>query len=158
MFDPRSQLLCHFLAASAAEAAADAASAGPWDAAKQALASEKQPDADLAAAIEIRDAAALKGILDAWTEGKRPLPEHDRDLLKRAMRAFRKRLRVTLLDDESGAGRNPVSSGRSSGILGVSPPRDFPREIWLELARQGRLVNRGQGIFELPAGKSLVDE
>ena len=152
MFDPRSQLLCHFLATCTAEAAAD------WDAAKQALSAEKQPDADLAAAVESRDAAALKGILDAWTAGKRPLPEHDRDLLKRAVRAFRKRLRVTLLDDESGAGRNPVSSGRSSGILGVSPPRDFPREIWLELARQGRLVNRGQNIFELPPGKSLVDE
>jgi hypothetical protein len=152
MFDPKTQLLCHFLAAHAAEAAV------PWDDAKQALSAERQPDADLAAAIEGRDPAALKGILDAWTAGTRPLPEHDRDLLKRAMRAFRKRLRVTVLDDESGAGRNPVSSGRSSGILGVSPPRDFPREIWLELARQGRLVNRGQNIFELPAGKSLVDE
>jgi hypothetical protein len=153
MFDPRSQLLCHFLATCAAESAADAANAGPWDSAKQALASEKQPDADLAAAIDARDAAALKGIVDAWTEGKRPLPEHDRDLLKRAMRAFRKRLGLTVLDAESNIGGGPMSGGRSSDICGITPPAIYPRAIWLELARQGRLRNAGQGVFELPPGK-----
>ena len=95
---------------------------------------------------------------DAWAAGTRPLVEHDRDLLKRAMRAFRKRLRLTTVDAESTVGRNPMSGARSSAIQGVSPPRDFPREIWLELARQGRLRNAGQGIFELPPGKSLVDD
>lgn len=149
MFDPKTQLLVHFLAARAAEAAADP---GAWDAARGALGPAREAEPDLVAALEARDGAALQGILDAWTSGKRPLPEHDRDLLKRAMRAFRKRLGVTQLDDESTVGGGPMSGGRASGISGVSPPRDYPREIWLELARQGRLVNAGQGVFELGRG------
>jgi len=153
MFDPRTALLSHHLAARAAEAAADPSAAAPWEAAKAALGLAREADADVAAAVEARDAAALKGILDAWSSGKRPLPEHDRDLLKRAMRAFRKRLGVTLLDAESTVGGGPMSGGRSSDIAGVTPPREYPREIWLELARQGRLRNAGQGVFELPRGQ-----
>ena len=158
MFDPRTALLAHHLQARLAEAAADPSASAPWEDAQQSLVGLKDVDADLAAAVAGRDAAALKGILDAWAAGTRPLVEHDRDLLKRAMRAFRKRLRLTIVDAESTVGRNPMSGGRSSAIQGVSPPRDFPREIWLELARQGRLRNAGQGIFELPPGKSLVDD
>jgi hypothetical protein len=154
VFDPRTGLLSHYLAARAAEIAADPANDGAWSAAKEALAPARNDDADLAAAVEARDAAALKGILDAWSAGKRPLPEHDRDLLKRAMRAFRKRLGVTLLDAESTVGGGPMSGGRSSDIAGVTPPREYPREIWLELARQGRLRNAGQGVFELPRGQA----
>jgi len=150
MFDPRTTLLCHLLRASAEEAASGAAD--PWPAAREAIAAARETDPGLLAAVEARDAAALRAIVEEWSAGKRPLPEHDRDLLKRAMRAFRKRLGVTQLDDESTVGGGPMSGGRSSGISGVSPPRDYPREIWLELARQGRLVNRGQGVFELPRG------
>lgn len=153
MFNPRTELLSHFLAARAAEIAAGAAAEEAWSAAGQALAGLKDVDADLAAAVAARDPAALKVVLDQWTSGKRPLIEHDRDLLKRAMRAFRKRLGVTLLDAESSVGGGPMSGGRSSDIAGVSPPRDYPREIWLELARQGRLVNAGQNVFELPHGR-----
>ena|SRR5688572_6450120 len=152
MFNPKTELLSHFLAARAAEAAADPAAAAPWEAAAAALGVVRDVEPDLAAAVAAKDAAALRGILDAWTSGKRPLVEHDRDLLKRAMRAFRKRLGVTQLDDESTVGGGPMSGGRASGISGVSPPRDYPREIWLELARQGRLVNAGQGVFELGRG------
>ena len=152
MFDPKAQLLCHFLAARAAEIAADPAAAGPWDSAKQALASQREIDPDLVAAVEAKDAATLRAVLDQWTAKTRPLPEHDRDLLKRAMRAFRKRLGVTVLDAESSTGGGPLSGGKSTDISGITPPRDYPREIWLELARQGRLVNAGQGVFELGRG------
>ena len=152
MFDPRTELVVHFLAARHAEIASGAANEEAWSAASQALAGVKDVDPDLAAAIAAKDAAALKAVLDAWTSGKRPYPEHDRDLLKRAMRAFRKRLGVTVLDSESNVGGGPLSGGRSSDIAGITPPRDYPREIWLELARQGRLVNAGQGVFELGRG------
>ena len=153
MFNPQAELLSHFLAARAAEVAADAANAEAWLAASQALGTLKDVDPDLAAAVGARDRALLQAILDQWASGKRPLPEHDRDLLKRAMRAFRKRLGVTQLDDESTVGVGPMSGGRSSGISGVSPPAMYPRAVWLELARQGRLVNAGQGVFELGRGK-----
>ena len=152
MFNPQVELLCHFLAARAAEIEADPARPGPWEAAREAMAASREADAELVAAVEGRDAARLKGVLDQWTAGKRPLPEHDRDLLKRAMRAFRKRLGVTLLDAESSVGGGPMSGGRSSDISGVTPPAMYPRAIWLELARQGRLRNAGQGVFELPPG------
>jgi hypothetical protein len=152
VFDPRTQLLVHALQAVAADLAADPAAPAPWQSAAEARAAARDAEPDLAAALEARDAAALRGILDAVAAGKRPWPEHDRDLLKRAMRAFRKRLGVTQLDDESTTGGGPLSGGRDSGIRGVSPPRDYPREIWLELARQGRLVNAGQGVFELGRG------
>jgi hypothetical protein len=152
VFDPRTQLLVHFLQARAAEAAADPPRAEAWEEAAGACAAARETEPDLAAALAARDAAALRGILDAVASGRRPWPEHDRDLLKRAMRAFRKRLGVTQLDDESTTGGGPLSGGRDSGIRGVSPPRDYPREIWLELARQGRLVNAGQGVFELGRG------
>ena len=152
MFNPQAELLSHFLAARAAEVAADPADIEAWSAANQALGTLRDVEADLAAAVAARDPALLRAILDQWTSGKRPLPEHDRDLLKRAMRAFRKRLGVTQLDDESTVGGGPMSGGRSSGISGVSPPGIYPRAIWLELVRQGRLIDAGQGVFELPPG------
>lgn len=152
MFNPQAELLSHFLAARAAEVASDAANVEAWSAANQALGSLRDVEPDLAAAVEARDPALLQAILERWASGKRPLPEHDRDLLKRAMRAFRKRLRVTLLDAESSLGGGPMSGGRSSDISGVSAPGIYPRAIWLELVRQGRLINAGQGVFELPPG------
>jgi hypothetical protein len=149
MFNPKSELLVHFLAARAAAIPLDPAA---WAETEGVLGTLSGVEPDLAAAVAARDLALLRGILDQWSSGKRPFPEHDRDLLKRAMRAFRKRLGVTQLDDESTVGGGPMSGGRASGISGVSPPRDYPREIWLELARQGRLVNAGQGVFELGRG------
>jgi hypothetical protein len=149
MFNPRTELLSHFLAARAAAIAADPAGTGPWEEARQALAAVTDVEPDLLAAVEARDPALLRAILDGWSSGRRPPAGHDRDLLKRAMRAFRKRLGVTQLDDESNIGGRAMSAGRASGISGVAPPREYPREIWLELARQGRLVNAGQGVFEL---------
>jgi hypothetical protein len=153
MFQPQSELLCHFLAERAAELAADPAHPGAWEAAIAALGARRGDEADLAAALDARDLPALRAILDEWSAGKRPLPEHDRDLLKRAMRAFRKRLGLTVLDAESNIGGGPMSGGRSSDICGITPPAIYPRAIWLELARQGRLRNAGQGVFELPPGK-----
>ena len=152
MFDPKSQLLVHFLADRAAALAADPAAPGAWEEAAAALEAARSNEADLAAAVAARDLAGVRAVVEAWLGGKRPFVEHDRDLLKRAMRAFRKRLGLTQLDDESTMGGRGLSGGRASGIAGVTPPRDFPREIWLELARQGRLVNRGQNIFELGRG------
>lgn len=152
MFDPRSELLSHFLAARAAELAAAPGDGAPWAAASSALAALHDIDDDLRAAVEAKDLARLQGILEEWTSGKRSPPDHDRDLLKRAMRAFRKRLGVTVLDAESNLGGRGLSAGRSSDISGITPPRDYPREIWLELARQGRLRNAGQGVFELGRG------
>jgi hypothetical protein len=63
--------------------------------------------------------------------------------LKRAFKAFKKRLKVTRLDAESSIAGGPLSSGRSSGIVAIVPPNEFPPAIWDELVRQGRLKRAG---------------
>ena len=75
----------------------------------------------------------------------------DDDQLKRAFLAFRKRLKLTRLDQESKLGASrPMTSGKKSDGLGIVPPTDFPREVWQELARQGRIKDMGGGFYGLP--------
>jgi hypothetical protein len=69
--------------------------------------------------------------------------------LKAAMKAFRKRLKLTCLDDQSRIGVGPMSSGRRSGIVGITPPDQFPQAVWEELVRQGKLKRAGSGLYEL---------
>jgi hypothetical protein len=69
--------------------------------------------------------------------------------LKQALKAFRKRLRLTRLDAESNLGGGPLSSGRDSGIVAIAPPQQFPQEVWDELVRQGKLKKAGRGTYEL---------
>jgi hypothetical protein len=69
--------------------------------------------------------------------------------LKAALKAFRKRLKLTQLDDQSRIGRGPMSGGRPSGIVAITPPDQFPPPVWEELARQGKLKRAGSGLYEL---------
>ena len=66
------------------------------------------------------------------------------------MKAFRKRLKLTRLDDQSRIGVSPLTSGRESGIVAITPPDQFGKAVWEELARQGRLRSVGSGMYELP--------
>jgi hypothetical protein len=75
-----------------------------------------------------------------------------REQLKRAMKAFRKRMKLMRLDDESRVGGGPMSGGRSSGIAAITPPNQYPTEVWEELARQGRLKYSGNGMYEIGSG------
>jgi hypothetical protein len=70
--------------------------------------------------------------------------------LKAAMKAFKKRLKLTCLDDQSRIGVGPMSSGRPSGIVGITPPDQFPQAVWDELVRLGKLKRSGSGSCELP--------
>lgn len=76
--------------------------------------------------------------------------------LKAALKAFRKRLKLTRLDEESNLGGGPMSSGRRSAIVAIMPPGQFSLAVWEELVRQGRLKKAGQCTYELveegPAG------
>jgi hypothetical protein len=75
-----------------------------------------------------------------------PTPEQ----LKSALKAFRKRLKLTRLDDESRLNsRNPMSAGKKSEIAAILPPREFPPAVWQELARQGKLKDTGGGFYQL---------
>ena len=70
-------------------------------------------------------------------------------VLKGALKAFKKKLKSMRLDKESGKIGGPLSSGRSSGIVAITPPSQFPQEVWLELMRQGKLKEGGGGTYEL---------
>jgi hypothetical protein len=72
--------------------------------------------------------------------------------LKQALKAFRKRLKLTRLDAESSLGGGPLSSGRDSGIIAITPPQQFPQAVWDELVRQGKLKPGGHGTYELAEG------
>jgi hypothetical protein len=72
--------------------------------------------------------------------------------LKAAFKAFKKRLRLTRLDAESSLGGGPLSGGRGSDIVGITPPGQFPQAVWDELVKQGKLKKAGHGTYELLEG------
>ncbi len=76
-------------------------------------------------------------------------PEFSKEELKLAMKAFRKRLRLTRLDDESKLGHGAMTSGGKSGVVAIAPPVQFPDAIWDELATRGKLKYVGHGLYEL---------
>lgn len=80
-----------------------------------------------------------------------PAPAIPPEQLKAAFTVFKKRFKLTRLDDESrlGGGR-PTTTGRSSQIAGIVPPNDFPPAVWKELARQGRIKDLGGGFYGMP--------
>ena len=73
-----------------------------------------------------------------------------REVLKSAYVAFKKRWKLTRLDYESRIGRGPLSAGSRSAIVGIEGPREFPRAVWEELVKQGRLKHAGSGLYAMP--------
>jgi hypothetical protein len=68
--------------------------------------------------------------------------------LKQALKAFRKRLRLTQLDEESKLGGGPLSHNRAR-IVAITPPNQFAPAVWDELVKQGKLKKAGGGTYEL---------
>jgi hypothetical protein len=71
------------------------------------------------------------------------------ELVKQAWKAFKKRLKLTRLDAESQLSRSPMTSGKDSGIVAITPPNQFPQAVWEELVKQGKLKHAGHGTYEL---------
>ncbi len=67
---------------------------------------------------------------------------------KRAMKAFKKRLKLARLDDESGLSRG----NKRSGITGISPPTGHPSGIWEELVALGKLRREMGGTYSMVEG------
>jgi hypothetical protein len=42
-----------------------------------------------------------------------------------------------------------LSSGSNWGIVAIMPPNQYPRSIWEELVKQGKLKHAGQGMYSL---------
>lgn len=67
-----------------------------------------------------------------------------------AMKAFRKRLKLSRLADESRITGRLLTKGEDSSIDAIIPPREYPREVWDALVADGELKHTGQGFFSLP--------
>ena len=149
MYTPPLALLSRTLIGIAGELAADPANAQSWSRAEAALGPASASEPELARIIAAKDAAALRALADGWVSGTTMLPEPDRALLKRALKAFKKRLKVTRLDEESRLGVGAMTGGKQSSVVGITPPDGFAPEVWEELVRQKRLAGGRHGIYEL---------
>jgi hypothetical protein len=65
-----------------------------------------------------------------------------------ALKAFRKKLKLTKLDQESKLGGRYTSGGKQSNINAIVPPTDFPPEVWRALEETGKLRRVGSGMYE----------
>jgi hypothetical protein len=74
---------------------------------------------------------------------------HPPEELLRALKAFKKRLKLTQLDSESKLGYGPMTGGKPSGIVAITPPNQYPRSVWDALVAQGKLKKGSQGQYEL---------
>jgi len=69
--------------------------------------------------------------------------------LRRAMKAFKKRLKLTRLDDESSLGHGSIDKSRGAGITAVRPPDRYPQAVWDKLVELGKLRNAGDSLYEI---------
>jgi len=74
----------------------------------------------------------------------------EEDNLKRALKAFRRKLKNYRRDDESRLSRGYTTAGKSSSITAVQPPKEYPAAVWDKLIESGRLKRSGGGTLELP--------
>lgn len=72
----------------------------------------------------------------------------DKDVLKRAMKSFRKRLKTFRSADENSAGHGPFSGGKVSGIVAIRPPKHLPQAVWDELVKQEKLTE-SEGLYQI---------
>jgi len=46
-------------------------------------------------------------------------------------------------------GYGATSSGQQSGIVAITPPNQFSKAVWQELAKQGKLKHDRGGLYSL---------
>ena len=93
--------------------------------------------------------AQLRQPADAQPADEGEAADIDAETCRRALKAFRKRQRLTKLDDESKLGRGPLSKGSNEAFAAIEPPNEWPEAVWQELVRQGKLKYLGHGFYEL---------
>jgi hypothetical protein len=77
-----------------------------------------------------------------------PAPPTQKEL-NAAFKAFKKRLKLTQLDEDSKMTRRPTTSGGSSAIVAIEPPNEFGKAVWDELVKQGKLKKAGRTMYEI---------
>lgn len=130
---------------------------------KQAFNLLKKTDAEsnhVANVVARRGVDALAELIDELAAANEPAPvgepgpdapgTPDDLTCKMALQAFKKRLKLIRLDDESQVdARNPLSKGGKSEVSSILPPSEWPAAVWNELVRRGKLRHTGKGFYEL---------
>ncbi len=141
--------------------ATDAGQAGAiWGATHKLLLKTACAPAAISRIIVARDAAALAALVGAVARGEaesidspqEPMAasfDIPHETLKMAMRAFRKRLKLTRLDHESKLGVGPMTSGRKADVDAILPPHEYATQVWEALVAEGQLKAAGQGFYAL---------
>ena len=124
--------------------------AGQWKQVYRLLRETGLPPGRVTAVVGMRDVAGLAALIDQLRapETVAPADSPSDDTCRKALQAFRKRLSLTMLDEDSTLGRGPLSKGGGASA-GIIPPREWPESVWRELVRQGKLRDIGHGLYEL---------
>jgi len=110
------------------------------------------PSARATHVVGMRDVDGLTELLDRLTAPQdAPAADvPDAETCSRALKAFRKRLSLTILDEQSKLGHSPLTKGEDTRLAkSIAPPTEWPAPVWQELVRQGRLRYVGHGLYEL---------
>lgn len=121
-----------------------------WALAQRLLGRMPADQEEVARVCESRDLEGLDSIIAKLEAPATPsasvtsIPDEELD---RAMRAYKKRLKVMRLADESKLGGRQLTGGRQSEIDAIIPPTEFPRDVWVALAHRGDLKDAGGGFY-----------
>lgn len=124
--------------------------ADQWKQAYRLLQKTDLPPARVTGVVGMRDAAGLAALIDQLqAPPAAPAEVPPEDVCRKALVAFRKRLALTTLDEQSKLGRGPLSKGAGTDVPAVVPPSEWPQPVWGELARKGWIRCIGHGLYEL---------
>lgn len=142
----------------AALASADAAAAGPlWGAVHKLLLKAKVDPKVIMSLVANRDRVRFD-LMVRWLHGEEVVVEApkerviaaiDPEVVKHALRAFRKRLKFSRLDAESRLGIGPMTGGKKHEIDAIIAPREFPLAVWEALVAAGKLRSERGGFYAL---------
>ncbi|MFP4052797.1 MAG: hypothetical protein ACLFV7_02930 [Phycisphaerae bacterium] len=109
------------------------------------------PPSSYQGVVGMRDVPGLEKLLEQLRSPAEAPPGDAPDpaTCRKALHAFRKRARLTRLDDESKLGRSPLSKGSDETLSAITPPSEYPSAVWQELVRQGKLRSVGNGLYQL---------
>ncbi len=126
---------------------------GEWKQVYRLLGGTDLPAGRVSHVVGMRDLPSLLELIDQLrtpAAPAEPADVPDADTCRKAFRAFRKRLALDRLDDESRiGGHSQLSKGEGSSIHAIPAPSEYPEAVWRELVRQGRLRDIGHGFYEL---------
>jgi hypothetical protein len=123
---------------------------GEWKQVYRLLKNTALPPGRITGVVGMRDMPGLATLIDQLRAPATAAPADvpSDETCRKALQAFRKRLSLTILDEESKLGRGPLSKGAAEAAA-IVPPSEWPESVWQELARQGELRYIGHGLYEL---------